>query len=184
MSFIVELSGVNYVSSAADLLREWNSLKQTKREDELRDPEWKALEKAYLDHLLWRFKYPKTVFGQQILANWLITGAVLALVVSGLIFSFLQLRYALSLGDFSSLATTVQVETAGKVSISSSVVGAVTLIISLVFFALYLKYVFHIKHPVPPHVGLSDTDARDFINRKPAVDDSSKNATIVKISEG
>ena len=162
MSFFLELAGpATAVSAAAigDLLKDWTQLRQTKKEEELRTPEWQALEKAYVEHLLWRFNYQKKVFGQQIIANWIITFVVLALVVSGLVFSFLQLRYAITLGDLSSLKSSVEIETAGKVSISSSIVGAITLVISLAFFALYLKYVFQIKHPVPPHVSLSDTDA-------------------------
>lgn len=185
MSLIFEVSSLNYVSSVADLLKEWNALRQFTREEEQRAPEWQALEKAYLAHLLWRFNYPKRVFGQQIFANWLITIVVLALVVSGLVFSFLQLNYALSLGDFSSLSTSIQVETVGKVSMSSSIVGAITLVISLAFFALYLKYVFHIKHPVPPHVGLSDTDAHNFVRKNHAnIGDEADAATIVNIKQG
>lgn len=163
MSFVVDLLNLNYVSSVTELLKEWSALRAVKREDELREPEWRALEKAYLEHLVWRLSYPRKVFSQQIIANWMITAVVLALVVSGLVFSFLQLKSALDLRDLSSLSSTIQIEVAGKASISSSIVGAVTLVISFAFFALYLKYVFQIKNPVPPHVGLSDTDARDFL---------------------
>jgi ABC-type multidrug transport system fused ATPase/permease subunit len=159
MSFIVELGVPASVGAVSELLKEWVTLRQTKKEEELKTPEWKALEQAYIDHLLWRFSYPRKIFGQQTLANWIITFVVLALVVSGLVFSFLQLRYAITLGDLSSLRSSVEIETAGKVSISSSVVGAITLVISLAFFALYLKYVFQIKHPVPPHVSFTETDA-------------------------
>ncbi|WP_435628078.1 hypothetical protein [Candidatus Ferrigenium straubiae] len=168
MSLILELAGpAAGVSAAAigDLLKEWTQLRQTKKDEELNTPEWQALEKAYVEHLLWRFNYPKKVFGQQIIANWIITFVVLALVVSGLVFSFLQLRYAIALGDLSSLKSAVEIETAGKVSINSSIVGAITLIISLAFFALYLKYVFQIKHPIPPHVSLSDTDASSIVTK-------------------
>ena len=188
MSFIVELAAPASVAAIADLLKEWASLRQTKKEEELRAPEWQALEKAYIDHLLWRFNYPKKIFGQQILANWIITFVVLALVVSGLAFSFLQLHYALSLGDLSSLKTSIEVETAGKVSISSSIVGAVTLVISLAFFALYLKYVFQIKHPMPPHVSLSETDAATVFatlrgESKPKVNSASE-VKVVSIHPG
>ena len=168
MSIVFELAGPASVASAAtigELVREWAQLRQTKKEEELKTPEWEALEKAYIEHLLWRFNYPKKVFGQQIISNWIITFVVLALVVSGLVFSFIQLRYAITLGDLSTLKSTVEVETAGKVSISSSIVGAITLVISLAFFALYLKYVFQIKHPVPPHVSLSETDAASTLAR-------------------
>lgn len=164
MSIIIETAVGASAAAIADLIKEWSALRDAKKEEELKTPEWQKLEKAYINHLMWRFDYPKKVFGQQILANWIITFVVLALVVCGLVFSFLQLQYAITLGDMSSLSTSVQIETAGKVSISSSIVGAITLVISLVFFALYLKYVFQIKHTHPPHVSISETDAESILN--------------------
>lgn len=84
-------------ASLANLIQEWSKLREAKKEEELKTPEWQQLEKSYIEHLKWRFEYPKKVFGQQILANWIITFVVLALVVSGLVFSFLQLQYAITL---------------------------------------------------------------------------------------
>jgi hypothetical protein len=69
---------------------------------------------------------------------------------------------AINLGDLSSLSTEIEVQTAGKLSMNSSIIGAVVLVISLLFFNLYLKHVFQIKHINPPHVGLSDTDASNL----------------------
>ena len=177
MSIIIETALGASAASVASLIQEWSKLRDAKKEEELKTPEWQQLEKSYIEHLKWRFDYPKKVFGQQILANWIITFVVLALVVSGLAFSFLQLQYAITLGDMSSLSTNIQIETAGKVSISSSIVGAITLVISLAFFALYLKYVFQIKHTHPPHVSLSETDAESILKKakspttKSALDD-------------
>lgn len=188
MSFIVELTAPASPKAIGDLLKEWDIFRQSKNDGDLKTPEWQALEKAYIDHLLWRFNYPRKVFGQQILANWIITFVVLALVVSGLVFSFLQLRYAIALGDLSSLKSSVEIETAGKISIGSSVVGAITLVISLAFFALYLKYVFQIRHPLPPHVSLSETDASAIITRQRGgitrTDDESNDSRISSITPG
>lgn len=130
------------------------------REAEEELPEWKRLEKAYLEHLEWRFSYPGRVFGQRIVATWILTVLVVGLVICGLVFAFLQLHYALSLGNFASLETAVEVQTAGELSFRSSVIGAMVLVISLLFFHLYLKHVFKIRHPLPPHVSLADTDAQ------------------------
>ncbi|ANB23945.1 hypothetical protein A6F57_01190 [Alteromonas stellipolaris] len=168
MSFIIETATGVSAASIASLIKQWSELRDAKKEEELKTPEWQQLEKAYIDHLKWRFGYPQKVFGQQILANWIITFVVLALVVSGLVFSFIQLQYAIELGDMSSLSTEIQIETAGKISVGSSIVGAITLIISLAFFALYLKYVFQIKHTNPPHVSLSDTDAEAILKNAKA----------------
>lgn len=174
MSIVLETAANVTTASVAKLIQEWAKLREAKKEEELKTPEWQQLEKSYIDHLKWRFEYPKKVFGQQILANWIITFVVLALVVSGLVFSFLQLQYAITLGDMSALNSSIQIETAGKVSISSSIVGAITLVISLAFFALYLKYVFQIKHTHPPHVSLSETDAESILNKvNSAVSESS-----------
>ncbi|WP_461604519.1 hypothetical protein [Aeromonas rivipollensis] len=163
MSFVIETAAGASAVAISDLIKEWSALRDAKKEEELKTPEWQKLEKAYINHLMWRFEYPKRVFDQQILANWIITFVVLALVVSGLVFSFLQLHYAITLGDMSSLNTNIQIETAGRLSISSSIVGAITLVISLAFFALYLKYVFQIKHTHPPHVSFSETDAGSIL---------------------
>ena len=163
MSFVIETAAGASAVAIADLIKEWSALRDAKKEEELKTPEWQKLEKAYINHLMWRFEYPKRVFDQQILANWIITFVVLALVVSGLVFSFLQLHYAITLGDMSSLNTNIQIETAGRLSISSSILGAITLVISLAFFALYLKYVFQIKHTHPPHVSFSETDAGSIL---------------------
>lgn len=143
----------------AELIEAFLKYRKSKQDKELETPEWKALEKAYNDHLKWRFRYPSKIFGQQLAAGWIITVLVLALVIRGLTFSFLQLYTSIKVGDLSSLQTELAVQTAGKVSISSSIVGAIVLVISLAFFYLYLKHVFHIQYPIPPHVGLSDTDA-------------------------
>lgn len=144
---------------AKSLIDAWLKLRKSKAEEELKTEEWKALEREYMEHLRWRFRYPKQAFGQQLMYSWLLTLLVIALVVSGLVFSFIQLNAAIKLGDLSSLSTEIAVQTAGKLSMNSSIVGAVVLVISLLFFNLYLKHVFQIQHPMPPHVALSETDA-------------------------
>jgi|GEM_PF-1920953 len=194
MSLIIELTGSATATTAAtaaataELIKEWSTLRKTKKEEELKTPEWQKLEQAYIAHLMWRFQYPEKVFGQQIVANWIITMVVLSLVICGIVFSFLQLQYALTLGDFASLGTSVEIETAGRVTISSSIVGAVTLVISLAFFALYLKYVFQIKHTHPPHVSLSETDARSLLSKTQKDSDSPAMNTddmkVVRVTNG
>ena len=152
---------------ASALVKEWVRLRQSKKADELATAEWQQLEKEYMEHLRWRFQYPKQVFGQQLIYSWLLTILVIGLVVCGLVFSFIQLEAAIELGDLSSLTTELEVQTAGKLSMSSSIVGAVVLVISLVFFNLYLKNVFRIQHPVPPHIALSETDAAGLWRQSP-----------------
>ncbi|MCF8066800.1 MAG: hypothetical protein K9K65_07995 [Desulfarculaceae bacterium] len=148
--------------SVVSLIKNWVQLRKTATEAEQKTQEWRTLEQAYMEHLKWRFEYPKKVFGQQIITGWLLTGLVIGLVICGVIFSYFQLSEAIRLGDITGLKTDITVQTAGKLSMSSSIVGAVVLVISLVFFYLYLKHVFEIRHLIPPHIGLSDTDASEL----------------------
>jgi len=162
------------------LIDEWIKLTKSKKEEELKSKDWKDLEKEYMQHLQWRFSYPKKVFGQQIIYSWILTILVIVLVISGLVFSFIQLTEAIRLGNLSSLSTDLAIETAGKLSMSSSIVGAVVLAISLVFFNLYLKYVFKIQHIIPPHISITETDApkiMDKLNDKPTRDKDSIDIT-------
>jgi hypothetical protein len=144
---------------AVSLMSAWAKLRESKQPEELETEDWKALEKAYMEHLLWRFSYPKTAFNRQSCYALALTILVIVLVLSGIVFSLLQLNYALKHGDLSSLATDIEIETAGRVSMSSSIMGGVVLVVSVAFFALYLKYVFQAHDRVPPHVSLADTDA-------------------------
>ncbi len=136
------------MGSTIDLLSEFIKLRQSQKKEELESTDWKTLENAYYQHLKWRFNYPKRVFNQQIITGLAISIVVLILIISGLVFSFWQLKYALDIGDFTSLTTEASIETAGKVSINSSIIGAVVLVISLAFFYLYLKmcFKFSIQH--------------------------------------
>lgn len=150
----------------SDSIESWIKLKNTKKQEELNTPEWQQLEKAYMNHLTWRFQYQTKIFRQQIISSWIITVIVLLLVLGGLVFSGIQLYAAVELRDFSSMQTDIVVETAGKLSFQSSLVGAIVLIISLLFFSLYLKHVFQIQYPIPPHISISETDASSLFNKK------------------
>lgn len=153
-------------SSINTLVDSFIKLRQNKKQEELQTDDWKELEKAYYKHLQWRFSYPKKVFGQQKLISAAIGILVIVLVSSGIVFSFWQLHYALSMGDLDNLASDISIETAGKVTISSSILGSLVLVISLAFFSLYLKNVFRIEYPKPPHVGFEETDLKEFIKNK------------------
>jgi len=153
------------VDVTATLMKEWMRLREAQKKEELATDEWKQLEREYLLHLKWRFQYPKRVLGQQFIYSWLLTLLVIVLVIAGLVFSFIQLKAAIALGDISALKTEIEVATAGKLSMNSSIIGAIVLVISLLFFNLYLKHVFQIKSALPPHVGITDTDAMTVWDR-------------------
>ncbi len=115
----------------------------------------KQLEKAYIEHLTWRWNYVEKVFNQQKTNGWIIMTLLVSLIIGGLIFTAFQVYTVYTLGDWSSLTADLQIETVGKISISSTIVGAIVLVISLAFFYLYLLYVYKIQNPEPPHIKLS-----------------------------
>ena len=146
------------METVENLVELWHKLLEVKKQEELEASEWESLQKAYVKHLKWRFDYPTKVFNQQIIVSWLMTILVFLLVTCGLVFSFIQLYWALQLGSLSDLETEIAIQTAGELSFRSSLVGATVLIISLIFFHLYLRHVFGVKFPIPPHVSLKETD--------------------------
>lgn len=150
--------------STAALIDTWTQLRKSKPKTERDSPEWRALETAYMKHLEWRFDYPRIVLQQQFVFSWLITSLVVILVISGIAFSFFQLKKAMDTANLTDLKTEMAIQTAGSLSFSSTLVGAFVLVISLVFFYLYLRYVFSIKSAVPPHIALGETDAPRFFD--------------------
>ena len=76
-------------------------------------------------------KYGKWVFGISIGMTFL-----------GVIFSIVQFYYAIRLGDFSSLSTSLEIHNTESLIITTSVIGAFVLTLSLVFFFLFLNYVY------------------------------------------
>lgn len=141
----------------ADLLDNIQKIYKVTSKKKREENEWKNLEDAYLQHLKWRFEYPAEVLERQNKAYGRITYLVISLVGGGLLFSFVQLLWALRLGNFSSLETELAIQTAGELSFRSSLVGASVLVISLMFFYLYLRHAFKVE-PVPPFVGFEKAD--------------------------
>lgn len=165
MSLTVEARVISESAKiTAELLKEWADLRQTKKAEELNTPEWKKTRKCLCSAPFVEISVPKTRF-------WSTNSGKLDYYFHRFSPScvwhclFIQLNYAITVGDFSSLNTEVEVNAAGRVAISSSVIGAVMLVVSLAFFALYLKYVFQIKHTHPPHISLSDTDAKVILEK-------------------
>jgi len=154
-------------SALAELLDSFRKYRAQRGQEELKSPEWVRLEKAYTEHLLWRFEYPKRVYLQRVIATWVVVFIVLGMVGCGVAFAYMQLQAAIALRDFSSLKTDLALQTAGSLSLGSSVVGAVVLTISLLFFFLYLKHVFSAQTLVPPHLGLLETDAAKLYGKQP-----------------
>lgn len=155
-------AGNNLYSDSDDipeLIREWDKAIKDVPDDVRKSETWKRLETERMKHLTWRFSYPKQVFTQQYIISWVIFVLVILLVLVGLVFSFYQLNYAIRLGNVSSLQTEIAIETAGRLSISSSIVGIFVLFVSVAFFYLFIKHVFGVRQLIPPLITLRAPDA-------------------------
>jgi hypothetical protein len=99
----------------------------------------------YFNYFIEGYKHRQNVFHWQLLSSKIIFIVVVLLVFSGIIFAAIQFYDGLK----NSLRQTSQTTTfeAGKggLKVSSPILGVIILVISLVFFYLYLVYVYPIK---------------------------------------
>jgi hypothetical protein len=113
----------------------------------------------WTDYHIWGLAHRRDVFRWQLYSSRVIFYAVLFLVVVGVGFSGVQFYRAMRLlggrrgaGGGSGAAaesTTSQLElSAGRIKVSSPVLGVIILVISLAFFYLYLVYVYPIQETV------------------------------------
>jgi len=156
------------------LIGYWSNLEKASSSAPQQD-QWDKVKDAYFRHLRWRFAYPERIYNQQIKSSNVSIILLVLLIISGLAFAGFQLVKAVQYGELTSLDSDITVEAAGRLSIGSSVVGAIVLIVSLVFFYLYLKYVHEIQTPIPPHVSLADTDFNLLIH--PSIESEDENFT-------
>lgn len=152
----VELNDLS-LTSTLEYIDYWFHIQEKKEQDIVETDEWKIIEKAYVNHLVWRFDYPRKIFIQQSVFSWILTVIATTLVISGLIFSFLQLNQGIYTSRV--VSTNIIDLQAGNFSIKSSLIGATVLIISLLFFFLYLRFIYSTTNNTPPHIALSKTDA-------------------------
>ena len=95
----------------------------------------------------WALKHTKKVYTAQYIKSNMIFIAVLIIMFAGLYFSFIQFKHSVS-KDFklpdSEIKTNLKVSI-NSIEITSSIIGLIILIISLIFFYLYLKEVYPIR---------------------------------------
>jgi hypothetical protein len=105
---------------------------------------------AYYENRTTGFHHRERVFEWQLLSSKIIFVVVVLLVLAGLYFSWLQFRADISKknendsGDTQQSVSTLEASAQG-IKVSSPVLGVVILVISLLFFYLYLQYVYPIK---------------------------------------
>jgi hypothetical protein len=106
---------------------------------------FKRARMQYFNYFIEGYKHRQNVFHWQLLSSKIIFIVVVLLVFSGIIFAAIQFYDGLK----NSLRQTSQTTTfeAGKggLKVSSPILGVIILVISLVFFYLYLVYVYPIK---------------------------------------
>jgi hypothetical protein len=103
----------------------------------------------YYGYMTHGYKHRKSVFSWQLFSSKIIFFVVIFLVLTGIYFAWLQFMYVIrkhkgqkTVGE--ELHT--ELTASGKeIKISSPVLGVIILVISLLFFLLYLKYVYPIN---------------------------------------
>lgn len=125
-----------YKSNAHKFAQLLNSIDKTKDEDfflKVQNIWFEELKKEIIkndDTYTRQNKYGKQIFYVAIF-----------MVFAGIVFSIVQFIYAYIIGDFKSLATTFEVQNAGLV-ITTSAIGSFALVLSLLFFFLFLQFVY------------------------------------------
>lgn len=105
---------------------------------------------AYYEYRVSGFQHRKEVFAWQLFSTKLIFWSVLFLVLSGIGFSGIQFYKSIKTGPGEGAGPTggsaTEFEASAKgIKITSPVLGVIILVISLVFFYLYLVYVYPIS---------------------------------------
>ena len=105
--------------------------------------------KNYYEYKSFGYSHRKNVFRWQLFSSKLIFIVVVMLVLSGIYFAGLQFFHAIRLsknpGDIEKLMNTELSAGTGEVRVSSPVLGVIILVLSFMFFFLYLKFVYPIQ---------------------------------------
>ena len=96
----------------------------------------------YIDHIKKVEKMDEETYRSQKRYGLFIFIIMILLVTAGICFSIVQLVNAIKLGQSSLPVTTVELQ-AGGLILSTSMIGAFVLIVSLIFFFLFLKFVYN-----------------------------------------
>lgn len=98
--------------------------------------------KAYYDYRIKGFQHRHSVFTWQLQSSKMVFVAVLFLLLAGVVFSGIQFWKGLK--DNQMGATSLEALPTG-IKVSSPVLGIIVLVISLLFFYLYLVYIFPVR---------------------------------------
>ena len=105
--------------------------------------------KSYYEYKNFGYVHRKNVFKWQLISSKLIFFVVIGLVLSGIYFAGLQFFHAIKLskkaGDLEKIMNTELAASSGEIKVSSPVLGVIILVLSFLFFFLYLKFVYPIQ---------------------------------------
>ncbi len=97
----------------------------------------------YFDYRISGYAHRERVFAWQLFSSQIIFFCVLFLLLVGIFFSYLQFRSSMRADGGEGLQTDLEASTQGF-KVSSPVLGVIILVISLLFFYLYLVYIYPI----------------------------------------
>ena len=106
---------------------------------------FKRARMQYFNYFIEGYKHRQNVFHWQLLSSKIIFIVVVLLVFSGIIFAAIQFYDGLKNTLRQNSQTTTFEAGKGGLKVSSPILGVIILVISLVFFYLYLVYVYPIK---------------------------------------
>lgn len=102
----------------------------------------------YFDYKSFGYAHRRNVFTWQLLSSKIIFFVVIVLVLSGIYFAGLQFFHSLKLSkkgvDLQKLMGSELSASTKEIRVSSPVLGVIILVLSFLFFFLYLKYVYPI----------------------------------------
>lgn len=102
----------------------------------------KMIRKIYIDELKKSSRTDKEMYEQQKRYGLCIFILSLFMTIAGISFSIIQFLIALRIGDFSTLATELEIQKTGILILRTSAIGAFVLTISLLYFFLFLNFVY------------------------------------------
>ena len=100
--------------------------------------------RAYYDYKQQGYDHRRKSFDWQLLSSKIVFFAVLVLIGFGLYFSYMQFRRDADKEGVATTNTEMEASATG-IKVSSPVLGVIILVLSMVFFYLYLVYVFPIE---------------------------------------
>ena len=98
------------------------------------------------DYIDWQTKQYKKNYERQAKYGVIIFWLVIGLVFSGIVFSAIQFWHALKFGDINQMNNEL-ILSMSNLQVQTSLMGGFVLVISLVFFFLFLKFVYRITPP-------------------------------------